>query len=80
MRAGQHFRRNEADVQTAPYFDAIARLVGRQDDSDDEDAYGGSPDNFRVYRTQFTNAEREEIVSKSFHCMSHCLYNLYICI
>ena len=64
MRAGQHYKRNESGIQTRPFFRAYSRVVGRDDDSDEEDVYANDDvDNFRVYRHSYT-WNRDDVVSK----------------
>ena len=64
MRAGQHYARDESGIQSRPFFRAYSRVVGRDDDSDEEDAYAHDDvDNFRVYRHAYT-WNRDDVVSK----------------
>ena len=64
MRASSHYRRDNGGIRTRPYFNAIARVVRRDEDSDDENAYGADDQNFKVYRRHFNARESLEIVSK----------------
>ena len=64
MRASSHYRRDNGGIKSRPYFNAIARVVRRDEDSDGEEVYGADDQNFKVYRTHYNAIESEEIISK----------------
>ena len=63
MRACQMYRRNEGDIYDHPYFNASARVVGRDDASDDGTLYSNSPEVFRVESTEYTD-NLHDVISK----------------